>query len=149
MAEGKPDLLGMVDALEGLLHNELPDVARGFKGSDGDVTYLQTVVDKIDDLQRQIGMATFEMIRRGEAPPSLGRERFSRVVAPDDPYEDPVGIMRGGVAPADGPTATDGPAPLTPRCTGCKVFAVGNCDTCGKPFCARDIHPSMHPCGDL
>lgn len=153
----KPDLLGMVDQLEGLLHEELPEAANqvcataaGDKPGDGVLKGLAEVVGKVEDLQRKIGMATFEMIRRGEAPPLIGRARFrdtNNLAEPADaPYDDPMATMRGGVAPVE---ATDGPEPPTPRCTGCKVFSVGSCESCGKPFCARDIHPSMHPCGDL
>jgi hypothetical protein len=132
----------MAEMLENLLHRELPNAVRT-----RDQAKILQVSDSIDEVQRAIGLAAFERIRRGDWGEPVGAVA-RRLISPPAPPEESAEelspeLSRPYRAEDAGPTA---PAP---RCSGCAKWSAGRCTSCSKPFCEKHLDQAFHPCGDI
>jgi hypothetical protein len=149
------ELKNLTDRLEKILHEELPEAARVAIQLLGDnvssTEALGRTVAELDQVQRVLGLRTFELLRRGPMPKISGSDLSLALAAlvgdegieagePDQQAPRPA----GGAKPGKG-------VPVEITCTflNCHDAKVFTCESCSKPFCERHVDPAIHPCGDL
>lgn len=137
------ELAELTEKLEELLHNKLPEAARLVRARSGDGRDLVPLVDELDELQRALGMKTYELLRTG-AP--LGRVEVSEVRQEFYPSD----LQRWGAA--ESPTAVqpvDEASVVSRTCSAnpcTRTSGVTPCARCKRPFCPDHNDPALHPC---
>ncbi len=148
------ELADLTARIEKILHDELPEAARKTvdelktSPAGGD---LAEIVKELDDVQRALGLKTYELLRgqpqalgpvlRRLAPHGIGS-------SPEAPGPDLVGDATLP-DPVDYDPGEKGEA-ATVVCYRCRSpRGVTSCPDCAKPFCPDHVDPALHPCGDL
>lgn len=122
------ELKDLTDALEKILHEELPEAARLIERNGSGSEKVRVVVEKLDKVERALGLKTFELLRRG--PQTMMPLRM-------EPPE-PATVGQKGEH-----------VPITCSYLNCRILEIETCPACSKPFCSKHIDPAIHPCGDL
>lgn len=149
------ELADLTARIEKILHDELPEAVRNATqqgGTDfGTFEPAVEVLHELDDVQRALGLKTYELLRgqpqalgpvlRRLAPQGIGS-------SPEAPGPDLVGDATLP-DPVDYDPGEKGEA-ATVVCYRCRSpRGVTSCPDCAKPFCPDHVDPALHPCGDL
>lgn len=134
-----PEIDALVEQLETILHESLPAAARS-----GDPIRIREAVHELDTVQGQLGLKTFELLRQAPLQPLHPSEAFDTRQTFYRPETRPLPAQ----AELD-PGEKGEPVEIRCQYLNCQTTQVETCIECSKPFCARHVHPSAHPCGDL
>jgi hypothetical protein len=127
----------LTDKLEEILHAKLPEAARGVSANTPEGQALAAVVAELDEIQKALGMRTYELLRSHTAAPR-GFPRAELVPlseAPPDPIDPP---------PPHPPVPYSGPLCSNARCN--HTAGVQTCPRCSQLFCPEHLDPALHPC---
>ncbi len=158
MASLQDELAELTERMEKILHEELPDAARTIEADgSGGVADVRRTIRELDDVQRALGLKTFELLHTNPQALSPVLQRIAPAGIPSSPVApgpDLVGDAELGpdyftTARREAVAHPKGEA-VTIACYRCRrIEGVTSCVACALPFCPEHVDPAKHPCGDL